>query len=63
MVFPSVSATTAGVHERTEGKRYSRVDFHSWRGWFIAKARNAGIDGATVAAIVGHLAGSLTDDI
>lgn len=52
-----------GVHDRAEGKRHSRVDFHSWRRWFVTKARNAGIDRAVVAAVVGHEAGNLTDDV
>jgi integrase len=42
-----------GVHEREDGARHSRVDFHSWRRWFVTKARNAGIDRAVVAAVVG----------
>ncbi len=51
-----------GVHDKSEGRRQSRVDFHSWRRWFITQARNAGIDRAVVAAVVGHEAGNLTDD-
>ena len=51
-----------GVHDRDEGKRHSRVDFHSWRRWFVTKARNAGVDRAVVAAVVGHEVGNLTDD-
>jgi len=54
---------TVGVHDRAKGKRHSRVDFHSWRRWFITTARNAGIDRAVVAATVGHEAGNLTDDV
>jgi integrase len=52
-----------GVHETVDGARHSRVDFHSWRRWFITAARNAGIDRAVVAAVVGHEVGNLTDDI
>lgn len=52
-----------GVHEREDGRRHSRIDFHSWRRWFVAKARNAGIDRAVVAAIVGHETGNITDDV
>jgi integrase len=51
-----------GVHDRAEGVRHSRVDFHSWRRWFVTQARNAGVDRAVVAAVVGHEAGNLTDD-
>jgi integrase len=52
-----------GVHDKAEGKRHSRVDFHSWRRWFVTKARGADIDRAVVAAVVGHEAGNLTDDV
>jgi integrase len=53
---------TLGVHETLNGARHSRVDFHSWRRWFITAARNAGVDRAVVAAVVGHEVGNLTDD-
>jgi integrase len=52
-----------GVDEREQGRRQSNIDFHSLRRWFITKARNAGIDRATVAAVVGHEAGKITDDV
>ncbi len=52
-----------GVHDRADGKRHSAVDFHSLRRWFVTTARNAGQDQAMVAAVVGHEAGTLTDDI
>ena len=48
-----------GVHEREDGRRHSRVDFHSWRRWFVTKARSAGIDRWVVAAVVGHGVGNL----
>lgn len=51
-----------GVHDKQEDRRHSAVDFHSFRRWFITKARNAGQDRAMVAAVVGHEAGNLTDD-
>jgi integrase len=51
-----------GVHDQLAGARHSRVDFHSWRRWFVTTARNAGVDRATVAAVVGHETGNLTDD-
>ncbi len=51
-----------GVHETVAGARHSRVDFHSWRRWFVTTARNAGVDRAVVAAVVGHEVGNLTDD-
>jgi integrase len=52
-----------GVHEREDGRRHSRVDFHSLRRWMITQCRQAGIDQATVAAVVGHEVGNLTDDV
>lgn len=54
---------TVGVHEREEGQRHSSVDFHSFRRWFITSARNAGIDRAVVAAVVGHEAHGMTDGV
>lgn len=54
---------TVGVHDQPEGMRQSRVDFHSWRRWFVTTARNAGIDRAVVAAVVGHDTGNITDDV
>lgn len=54
---------TVGVHERQEGRRQSTVDLHSFRRWFITAARNAGFDQPTVAAVVGHEAGNLTDAV
>ncbi len=52
-----------GVDEREPGRRQSNIDFHSLRRWFVTKARNAGIDRAVVAAVVGHEAGNITDDV
>ena len=52
-----------GVHERAEGKRHSAVDFHSFRRRFVNRARNAGIDRAVVAAVVGHTAQDITDGV
>lgn len=50
-----------GVDERTTPEqRQSNVDFHSFRRWFIASARNAlqagasGFDPWTIAEVVGH---------
>jgi integrase len=49
-----------GIDERPNDKRQSNVDFHSWRRWFIWKAREALENGAkgftawTVADVVGH---------
>ena len=54
---------SVSVEERDDGKRHSRIDFHSWRRWFVTEARRAGIDRAVVAAVVGHRVGNLTDDV
>jgi integrase len=49
-----------GIDERSEGQRQSNIDFHSFRRWFIATARNAlqngavGYDPWTIAEVVGH---------
>lgn len=48
------------VDERPNGKAKSNVDFHSFRRWFIRKARDAmqepgaGFDAWTIADVVGH---------
>lgn len=52
-----------GVHEASGDRRQSRIDFHSFRRWFVTAARNAGIDRAIVAAVVGHETGNITDDV
>jgi integrase len=49
-----------GVDEVHEGRRRSRVNFHSWRRWFITKSRRAGADGDTISAIVGHAIKGMT---
>lgn len=49
-----------GVDERPNGKAKSNVDFHSFRRWFIKKARdgldkgNGGYSPWTIADVVGH---------
>lgn len=49
-----------GVDERIAGSRQSRIDFHSFRRWFIRKAIDAlhrgvkGYDPWTIADVVGH---------
>lgn len=52
-----------GIDDRADGQRQSNIDFHSFRRWFVTKARAAGIDRATVAAVVGHEVGNITDDV
>ena len=43
-----------GIDERVEGQRQSNVDFHSWRRWFIRKAKDARQEPWTIADVVGH---------
>jgi hypothetical protein len=43
-----------GIDERAEGQRQSNVDFHSWRRWFIRKAKDARQEPWTIADVVGH---------
>lgn len=43
-----------GIHEQHEGQRQSRVDFHSFRRWFITKAEQAGIPPHIIEMTVGH---------
>jgi integrase len=43
-----------GVDERPGDKRRSNVNFHSWRRWFVMKARDAGVSPWTIADVVGH---------
>lgn len=45
---------TVGVHERAEGQRRSRVNFHSFRRWFVTSALRAGQELRVVKQIVGH---------
>ncbi|MGV6872370.1 tyrosine-type recombinase/integrase [Pseudochelatococcus sp. B33] len=43
-----------GVDDVPEGARQSRVDFHSFRRWFITKAEQAGQPPHFIEALVGH---------
>jgi integrase len=43
-----------GVDERRDGNRRSRVNFHSFRRWFITKAEQADQPEHIIAAVVGH---------
>ncbi len=49
-----------GVDDRREGSRRSKVNFHSFRRWFITKADEAGHPRDLIAAIVGHERGGVT---
>lgn len=52
-----------GVDEVVAGKRRARVNFHSFRRWFISRAEQAGVEAAMISAIVGHKHGSITLDV
>jgi site-specific recombinase XerC len=43
-----------GVDEVVEGNRRSRVNFHSFRRWWITSAEQAGVQENLIAAVVGH---------
>ena len=43
-----------GVHDLVEGHRRSRVNFHSFRRWFITKAEGADQFPTIISAVVGH---------
>lgn len=45
---------TVGVTEPIEGRRRDRVNFHSFRRWFITKAIQAGQPELVVQIVVGH---------
>lgn len=46
-----------GIDDRRPGEKRSRVDFHSFRRWFVTKAEQAGMLPHIVSAVVGHKAG------
>ncbi len=57
--MPAVKAFTyyrraTGVTDAVEGKRRDRVNFHSFRRWFVTKAIQAGQPELTVQIVVGH---------
>jgi integrase len=43
-----------GVDDQVQGHRRSRVNFHSFRRWFITKAEQAGQQPHIIEALVGH---------
>ncbi|MBJ7577285.1 tyrosine-type recombinase/integrase [Devosia sp. MC532] len=45
---------SVGVTDAVEGKRRERVNFHSFRRWFVTKAEQADQPESTIASIVGH---------
>lgn len=52
-----------GVNEVVPGKRWARVNFHSFQRWFISRAEQAGVEAAMISAIVSHKHGSITLDV
>jgi hypothetical protein len=42
------------VDEVVPGNRRSRVNFHSFRRWWITSAEQAGVQENLIAAVVGH---------
>lgn len=45
---------TVGVEEREEGRRRSRVNFHSFRRWFVTRAVEAGQPQNIIRDVIGH---------
>lgn len=43
-----------GVRDEEHGRRRSKINFHSWRRWFITKLERARVREPLIAAIVGH---------
>jgi integrase len=43
-----------GVHDKPDGRRRSRVNFHSWRRWFATKAERAEHHEHLVSRVLGH---------
>ncbi len=43
-----------GVDERDDGRRRSRVNFHSFRRWFATRAMGAGQQQPIIEAVIGH---------
>ncbi|WP_298957618.1 integrase [uncultured Methylobacterium sp.] len=49
-----------GVRDEVEGHRRSKVNFHSWRRWFITKLERLRIREPLIAGIVGHTRPGIT---
>ncbi|MEQ1695259.1 MAG: DUF6538 domain-containing protein [Hyphomicrobiaceae bacterium] len=52
--------TKLGVKDKAKDVRRSRVNFHSFRRWFISKAEKAGQPPWTIASVVGHKRSGMT---
>ena len=53
----------AGVHDREEDRRRSKVNFHSFRRYFITKALQAGQPARLVQQVVGHKLPGMTEGV
>ena len=51
---------SVGIDERREGNRRSRVNFHSFRRWFITSAERADQPESIIASVVGHTRNGMT---
>ena len=49
-----------GVHDKPDGRQKSRVNFHSFRNWFITKADRAGCRREDIERAVGHRVGGMS---
>ncbi|WP_238298503.1 tyrosine-type recombinase/integrase [Methylobacterium soli] len=54
---------TVGVADVVGSSRRSRVNFHSFRRWFISRMQQAGVAPDLISGIVGHANGSITLDV
>ncbi|WP_348640021.1 tyrosine-type recombinase/integrase [Rhizobium sp. FKL33] len=52
-----------GVTDKVEGKRRDRINFHSFRRWFVTKALQAGQPELVVQLVVGHKPQSVTTSV
>lgn len=52
-----------GVHDRDEGRRRSRVNFHSFRRWHITRALQANQPLRVVQQVVGHKLAGMTEGV
>ena len=54
---------TVGVHDKEEGRRRAKTNFHSWRRWFVTTALQAGQQTRVVEQIVGHALSGMTEGV
>lgn len=51
---------SVGVEDKVPGRRRSRVNFHSWRRWFITKGERTAPPEGMISALVGHARQGMT---